>query len=176
MTDTALIENGVVTQVWRETEAASLAETHPGWTLHEFPSNSAVCGMVWDGVTLANPPPPAITKAGLIAYAQAKRASVVDAGCVVNGIPIWTDSDAQASLTGAVVASQVIGAAFAAKWKGRDGNFYPVDGPAMVQLAMGAMTFVNTAFGVESGVKDAINAETITTKAQIDAASWPLNT
>lgn len=60
MTDTALIENGVVTQVWRETEAASLAETHPDWTLHEFPANSAVCGMLWDGVTLANPPPPPI--------------------------------------------------------------------------------------------------------------------
>lgn len=61
MTDTALIENGgVVAQVWRDTEAASLVETHPGWTLVEFVDQQPVCGMLWDGVTLSNPPPPPV--------------------------------------------------------------------------------------------------------------------
>jgi hypothetical protein len=128
----------------------------------------------WDGSAYTTPVITP-TKTDLIAHAQIKRAAVVDAGCVVAGVPIWTDSAAQASLTGAVVASQVIGAAFAAKWKGRDGNFYPMTATTMVQLAMGAMTFVNTAFGVESAVKDAVNTGTITTLSQIDAYPWPSN-
>ena len=55
MTDTALIENGKVTQVWRN---ATIAEVDPNTTmtgLVEFPPKQVVAGMVWDGANLSVP-------------------------------------------------------------------------------------------------------------------------
>ena len=55
--DTALIENGVVHQVWRNCHEDD-AE-HPSltgdWVM--FPAGEVVCGQLWDGKTLTNPPP-----------------------------------------------------------------------------------------------------------------------
>ncbi len=60
--DTALIINGEVAQVWRNTSSdrIQLPEAHQG-ELIEFGAGSVVAGMVWDGVVLIPPPPPAPT-------------------------------------------------------------------------------------------------------------------
>jgi hypothetical protein len=116
----------------------------------------------------------------LIAYAQSRRAATVNAGCVVMvggaNIPIWADNAAQAAITGAVQAAQALGSAFGTSWKGRDGQFYPLDNSGVFTLAMGAMTFVSTAFAVEAAARQAIMGGAITTSDQIDALPWPSTT
>lgn len=128
------------------------------------------------GITVETPAP---TKADLKAYAAAKRKAVIEAGCVVdvNGTatPVWADGQAQAALTGAVVAAQAVGAGFATAWKGRDGDFYPQTATSIVMLALGVMAFVNAAFAAEQAIVDAIDAGTIMTLAHIDGAAWPAN-
>lgn len=56
MTDTALIIEGVVAQVWRAAPAADLPAPDNG-QLVEFPSGEAVCGLLWDGAALVEPAP-----------------------------------------------------------------------------------------------------------------------
>lgn len=58
-------------------------------------------------------------------------------------------------------------------WRGRDGRFYAIAPTDVIELATGVMTFVQTAFGVESYVIGLIDSGTITTTAMIDAAPWP---
>lgn len=62
MNDVALVENGVVVQVWRSKPIEEvIAERDDDDTgLVEFPSTTAdkevVCGMLWDGSKLTVPP------------------------------------------------------------------------------------------------------------------------
>ena len=174
MTDTALIEHGVVTQVWRETEAASLAEAHPDWTLHEFPDSSAVCGMVWDGVTLAYPPPPAITKADLAAYAADKRYRVMCSGISFGGVTIPGDDISQLRIGRARddLASHVLTEPISVNL-----GLVSIQATAeqITAIANGLSVKTQAAWTVQGTVIAAINAETITTTAQIDAAPWPSN-
>jgi hypothetical protein len=54
MTDTALIENGIVSQVWRDTTTQMLEAEGVAGTLVEFePPTSVVCGMLWNGSALS---------------------------------------------------------------------------------------------------------------------------
>lgn len=114
----------------------------------------------------------------LAAYAAAKRRAVIGAGCVVTvagvDVPCWADADTQAALTALVVASQMQ-PALSAPWRGRDGLTYALDVGDIVVLAMGVLSFVNTAFGANAQIDAAIDAGTITTTAAIDAAAWPPN-
>lgn len=57
MNDIALVVDGVVTQVWRATTLESVAESLPAGEhdLYAFEAGAVVCGMIWDGETLAAP-------------------------------------------------------------------------------------------------------------------------
>lgn len=57
MTDTALIIEGVVAQVWRSTPMDQLPEPDTG-ALIQFGSGEVVCGMLWNGEVLGLPPIP----------------------------------------------------------------------------------------------------------------------
>jgi len=111
-------------------------------------------------------------------YASAKRRAVIDAGASItvgaSVVPSWTDAASQGAITGLVVAAQ-INPTLTTGWKGRDGVFYPLDAAGITTLALGMMAFVQSAFATEAQVLAAIDAATITTPAQIDAAAWPSN-
>lgn len=57
MTDTALIIEGVVAQVWRSTPMDELQAPEVG-VLLQFGAGQVVCGMLWDGEALSLPPVP----------------------------------------------------------------------------------------------------------------------
>lgn len=54
MNDVALIIDGVVAQVWRETSREALPVPEAG-ALTEFTKGLVVCGMLWDGEALSAP-------------------------------------------------------------------------------------------------------------------------
>ncbi len=56
--DAALIENGVVVQVWRDLdhqEIRNIDDLHG--EIIVFPDDTVVCGMLWDGASLTAPEP-----------------------------------------------------------------------------------------------------------------------
>lgn len=115
--------------------------------------------------------PRVVTTAELGDYAADKRRAVIAAGTTVTvggtAIPTWADSDTQAALTALVVATTMT-PTLTTSWRGRDGNFYPLDAAGIVALATGVMTFVQTAFNIEAAAVAAINAGTATTVAHVD--------
>jgi hypothetical protein len=56
MTDVARIEDGIVTNVWRNREKTSVQLDYPEFELEEFPNYTAFTGMLWDGEILESPP------------------------------------------------------------------------------------------------------------------------
>lgn len=55
MTDTVLIIEGAVAQVWRDTPIEAVQATEVGELL-SLPAGEAVCGMLWNGEDLTEPP------------------------------------------------------------------------------------------------------------------------
>jgi Domain of unknown function (DUF4376) len=112
----------------------------------------------------------------LRAYTADKRRRLVDAGTEVavtgQTIPAWTDAASQGAITALVVASQH-NEALSVGWKGSDGNFYTINAAQMLELAFGMLAFVQSCFVAEAAVLAAIQGGTITSFAEIDAASWP---
>lgn len=53
--DAALVIDGAVVQVWRDTQTADLPAPSVG-ALLQFPPGEAVCGMTWDGISLGLKP------------------------------------------------------------------------------------------------------------------------
>lgn len=172
MTDVARIESGLVVQVWRETSLAGLPQPHDG--LVEFASGEAVCGMAWDGETLSVPVP-VPTKDDLLAYLAAKRFAVETGGIVIPGdppLPCWTDRATQSFL--ARIVESLDRAFVTAPLKIKT----PAGAIAMTQeqietIAALVAQHVQACFDLEADLADEIEAETMTTTAEIDAAAWP---
>lgn len=125
-------------------------------------------------VEAAQPDP----KLWLITYAYQKRRDVIDAGMVVTigqtAVPVWTDSESRSSMQGLMLAAQ-IDPQVTTTWKGRDGNFYPLDAAGIQTMALAALSFVQQAFAVEAELVAAINSGVITTTNQINGGNWPSN-
>lgn len=130
----------------------------------------------WSDASTVTVLPQTYTPADLTATAADKRRRVIADGTIVTvagtPIPTWSDADTQAALTALVVAVG-LNSSLTTSWRGRNGQFYPLDAAGVIALATGVMTFVQTAFAVEAAAGSAIAAGTITTPAQIDALGWP---
>jgi hypothetical protein len=117
-------------------------------------------------------------KASLKGYAASKRAGVMNAGCTVtvSGSPlkVWADTQTQTALTALSVQASS-NPALTTVWKCRDGFFVTLTAAGIASLASGVMAFVQSAFATEADVVADIDASSITTTAEIDAASWPAN-
>jgi hypothetical protein len=120
-------------------------------------------------------PDPKIT---LLTYAYQKRRDVIDSGMVVmigqTAVPVWTDSESRSSMQGLMLAAQ-IDPQVTTTWKGRDGNFYPLDAAGIQTMALAALAFVQQAFATEAELVSAINSGVITTTNQINGGNWPSN-
>lgn len=105
----------------------------------------------------------------LVAYAADMRWQKEIGGIIVAGVPIATDDRSKLMITGARVAAMA-DPNWSTIWHGADGNTYPIDAAAMVMISDEVQAHVNATFQTFAAVKAAIDAEAITTTAEIDAA------
>lgn len=107
----------------------------------------------------------------LMSYVSAKHRSVAYNNVTVNGVIVSTTADGRVDLAGAVQLAQLV--------PGHVFDWVCVTGP--VQLTAAQVTALGVAVGqwvqavyaVYGQIVTGINDGTITTTAQIDAASWP---
>jgi hypothetical protein len=123
------------------------------------------------------PPPP--TPDELKAHAADKRRALVNGSTAIDvgtrTIPAWVDAESRGAIMGLVVASGAV-PNLTAPWKGADGQFYVLTASEMQALALGMMQYVQSCFAAEAAALDAIDAGTITTLDQVDAAFSALGT
>lgn len=105
----------------------------------------------------------------LVAYASSARYRKEVGGIVVADVPVATDDRSKQMILGARVAADA-DPDFATLWVGADGNIYPITAAAMVMISNAVMAHVAACFATFATVKAQIDAGTITTAAQIDAA------
>lgn len=104
----------------------------------------------------------------LEAYAADKRWHRENGGIVVGGVPVATDDRSKMMIMGArIKASDDAG--FTTQWKTPDG-FVTLDAAALIAISDAVLAHIDQCFGIEAGVLAAIDAGTITTAGQIDAA------
>lgn len=119
---------------------------------------------------------PAPTKEDLKAYAAEKRRALINGAAVVEvgerEIPAFVDPESRGSVTGLVVASQVM-PGIDVSWKGADGQFYTLNDADKLSLALGMMAFVQACFVVEEALTLAIDGDAVTSLGAIDGSDWP---
>jgi hypothetical protein len=110
-------------------------------------------------------------------YAANKRYAVETAGITIGGSTIATDRESQAMITGAYNYLQA-NPAESVQFKTKNG-FVDLDATAMTVIATAVGAHVQACFAREAAVAAAIDDETVTTTAEIDAAfadvtaEWP---
>jgi hypothetical protein len=115
---------------------------------------------------------PGARKATLIAYAADVRWRREVGGITVGGVPVATDDRAKMMIVGARLAA-IADPQWSTVWHGADGQTYPVEATAMLAISDAVQAHVNSCFATFALVMAAIDAGSITTMAQIDAADWP---
>jgi len=128
-------------------------------------------GNAWSDVAPTPAPPP--TVADLKAYAAAKRYAVETGGIIINEAEIDTSRDSQAMLTGAaayVAANPDATVTFKAT-----NGWVALSAAEVTAIALAVGAHVQACFAAEQAVDAAIDSETTTTTAEIDAWAWPSN-
>ncbi len=103
-------------------------------------------------------------------YAATKRWEREVSGTVWNGWPVLSDRESQSKIIAEVVAIEKGERADGDPWKFADGEFRPLTNEQMDDLAAAVRLHVRNSYGIEAQVLAAIEAGSITTEAQIDAA------
>ncbi|WP_185756003.1 DUF4376 domain-containing protein [Brucella anthropi] len=113
------------------------------------------------------PPPPNVD---LASYAAQKRWETEVGGTVWNGWPVLTDRDSQNKITSEAVAIEKGERLDGDPWKFADGEFRPLTNAQMDSLAAAVRLYIRDSFAIEARVVAEIEAGTISTVEQIDAA------
>lgn len=166
----AVIVNGIVENVIL-VEALDDFPLEPGQALIE--TEAGGIGWSWSGSDGFAPPAqeePVLTKPELVAYAADRRWQREQAGTTWNGWSIHTDDRSQGKYLSELQAISLGVRVDNDPWKFADGEFRPVSNADFPQLAIAAREHVRTVFGIEAGVLAEIEAGTITTRPEIDAA------
>lgn len=156
----------------------ALHALRPGaeWTL----SGTSFSGLQWLDDVQEAPSEAEITawlagapERSLKAYAAAKRFAV-ETGGIVSGAfgPILTDRATQSMLARTIQSIDLGIISPPIKFKGPAG-FVMLDRAALVGISTEVAAHIQAAFDTEGDVVAEIEAGTITTTAQIDAADWP---
>ena len=143
----------------------------PALTEAQLLANYGAGKMQFDPVALALAPPPV----NLAAYAALARYGKETGGITVAGVPIATDRESQAMITGAYVVAST-NAAWSTAWKTGTGAFVTVTAAQMIAIALAVAAHVGNCFASEATTDAAITAGTITTTAQVDAAFAAIST
>lgn len=139
------------------------AEDEPGFWLLTVPESYQAA---FAGLDLTDARP------GLLAYAAKLRWQTEVGGIVVAGVPVATDDRSKLMVTGARVAAAA-DPNWVTVWHGADGGSYPIDASAIIAVSDAVQAHVNATFSAFAAVKSAIEAGSVTTTAEIDAAFIP---
>ncbi|HEV2501489.1 MAG TPA: DUF4376 domain-containing protein [Mesorhizobium sp.] len=110
-------------------------------------------------------------KTRLAIYAADKRWRIETGGITVAGARIDTSRESQSMITGAYSYSQA-NPGVAISYKAASG-WVVMDAATLAAIATAVGTHVQASFAAEATVAAAIEAGTIKTEAQVDAANWP---
>jgi len=134
--------------------------------LREFIENSGF--RKWqDGEVVEYTPPS--TPVDLIAYAANRRWEKEVGGITVNGLQVATDDRSKMMISGARVAAEA-DPNFVTQWKAANGSFVTIDAAAVITISDMMLAHVSNCFAIEAQVLAEIDAGTISTVEQIDAA------
>lgn len=103
-------------------------------------------------------------------YAAAKRWEREVGGMVWNGWPVLSDRESQSKIIAEAVAIEKGERIDGEPWKFADGEFRQLTNEQMDELAAAVRLHVRNSYGIEAQVLAAIDAGSISTEAQIDAA------
>jgi hypothetical protein len=106
--------------------------------------------------------------ADLIGYAADRRWRKEVGGIVVGGVPVTTDDRSKLMIAGARIKADA-NPEFTTNWKTGSG-FILLDAATIIALSDAVLAHVDSCFETEGEVLAAIDAGTITTREQIDAA------
>lgn len=109
-------------------------------------------------------------KIELPAYAAQKRWETEVGGTIWNGWPILTDRESQNKITSEALAIEKGQRLDGDPWKFADGEFRPLTNAQMDSLAAAVRLYIRDSFAIEARVVAEIEAGTISTIEQIDAA------
>lgn len=113
--------------------------------------------------------PAAATAAELIAHAAQRRWEKEVGGITLSGLVIYTDDRSKIMISGARVAAEA-DPNFTTQWKGADGSFVTLDAAMIVAISNAVSTHVSNCFALEAQVLAQIEAGTLMTAVEIDAA------
>lgn len=111
---------------------------------------------------------PAGLPVDLPAYAAQKRWELETGGIEVSGMPVDTSRDSQALIHGAFSLAQT-DASVSFRFKS-GGAFIALDASQMIAIGEAVARHIQACFVWEASILDALNAETISSEADIDAA------
>lgn len=171
----ARIHAGVVAELIDFPDGVALADAiHPDIAAAMVPAGAEIAaGWSWDGETFAPPVPPPVDQAALLAYAADRRWRCETGGIVVGGVPVATDDRSKVMIMGARIKADA-DASYELRWKGADGAFLLIGAGQIIAISNAVLAHVDACFAVEADVVAGIEAGTVSTFAQIDAADWPV--
>jgi hypothetical protein len=186
MTVYARISNGVVAELVTLPNGITPAEAFNAAiasTFEAVPSGvTPAQGWTYNGATYAAPVPAVLTAAQLIAYATARQQLIAAGGVSVNVGTSGSPVDVECSMDPTSLIQLQGAASIAAATPSQTFAWVPSTGSPMTLTAaqittmFGAVSaFIQSTFTELAAVIAAISAGTITTKAGVDAASWPVN-
>lgn len=123
---------------------------------------------------LSEPPPP--TAERLCAYVNGVRDQVEQGGFAYNGWRFDSDAVSVARINGAALAAQAAlsaGEPFQIEWTDADNVSRPLDAAQMLALQRALVAHADACHQLARQLKAQVEAGTITTEAEIDAAAWP---
>jgi hypothetical protein len=121
------------------------------------------------GGTFAQPGVGQYTPAQLIAYASSVRYNKEIGGIIFSGIPVATDDRSKLMVTGGRIAANS-DTGWTTIWQGSDGNSYQLNATEMIAISNAVQDHVSGCFATFATVFAAIDAGTMTTMEQVDAA------
>lgn len=138
----------------------------------------AYAGCTWsEGGGFVEPAPPVLDpaedKERLIAYAAEKRWRVETSGIEVGGALIRTDEKSQNRVAGASLLAMSDPGLTVIDWEAMPGDWVSVAKADMIAIGVAVGRHVQACFTALKAVQAEIEAGTINTTEQIDAAEWP---
>ncbi|MBX8811211.1 DUF4376 domain-containing protein [Ochrobactrum sp. MR34] len=135
-------------------------------TFDELYQNQQTRRYVNGKVEIYTPPP---TSHELRSLAAQKRWEKEVGGITLSGLVVHTDDRSKIMISGARVAAEA-DRNFTTQWKGADGSFVTLDAAMIVAISNAVSNHVSNCFALEAQVLAQIEAGTITTATEIDAA------
>jgi hypothetical protein len=162
------IVGGDEANVWSSRRAASIPVNDPDYVAWLAAGNwpTPIATMAELEAVLAEQYPPGT----LTTYTWFKRWQKEQGGITLaSGMPIKTDDRAQAKITGAFVAAQELPTVIT-PWHAADGTVHQLDASQIVAMNNELLTHINNCFAISAEMLAGIEAGTVTTHEEIDAA------